>query len=380
METSVWSLWLPILVSGVVLFFASWLAWMVLPHHKGDWKGVPNEDSFAKMVREGNIAPGQYMFPYAATPEEWKSEAVQARVKSGPTGLLYVWPGHSNMGVNLFCTWLLFTVLSFVIAYLAGMVIPPGADAWPVFRFTSTAGLLTYAASGLLNAIWFRRKIWGDILDGIAYAAITGALFAWLWPGTAQLLPKPAMASPVFNGADDQLMPNTIGYHLVKSAYGMWLPGDTRGHWSSVWDEQIGYYEPHHLHSGDPVRQRMARERMNYSPTYLSPLMIDAVARAVGYCANDSDWNIAAAAIESTHMHRMLTYTERDIDRTAKWIAQMTTKEVHATTNFAGPVWCEGKWLEFIFDHNHWENLRQYIERHNRRRGLPAQPWGWITP
>jgi hypothetical protein len=35
-----------------------------------------------------------------------------------------------------------------------------------------------------LNAIWFRRKILGDVIDGIAYGLITGAIFAFLWPGS----------------------------------------------------------------------------------------------------------------------------------------------------------------------------------------------------
>ena len=41
METSLISLWLPIVLSGVALFFASWAAWMLLPHHKGEWKALP---------------------------------------------------------------------------------------------------------------------------------------------------------------------------------------------------------------------------------------------------------------------------------------------------------------------------------------------------
>jgi REP element-mobilizing transposase RayT len=174
-------------------------------------------------------------------------------------------------------------------------------------------------------------------------------------------------------------MPRTIGYHLVKSAYGHWLPGDQRGHWSSAWDEQIGYFQPHHLHAGDPIRERIAEERMKHPPTRFTSSMIDAVACAVGECAEDSDWRVAAAAIEPTHMHLLLTYTERDIDGTAKWIAQVTTKKIHTTTRFTGPVWCEGKWLEFIFELDHWENTGRYIERHNLRRGLPARPWEWIT-
>jgi REP element-mobilizing transposase RayT len=174
-------------------------------------------------------------------------------------------------------------------------------------------------------------------------------------------------------------MPRTIGYHFVKSGYGLWLPGDQRGHWSSAWDDQIGYFEPHHLHSGDPIRERMAKERLKHPPTRFTPAMINAIAGAVGDCVSESDWRVIASTIEPTHMHLLLTYTEREIDRTAKWIAQRTTKEVHKTTNFAGQVWCEGKWLEFIFDLDHWENTRQYIERHNQRRGLPARPWDWIT-
>jgi REP element-mobilizing transposase RayT len=165
----------------------------------------------------------------------------------------------------------------------------------------------------------------------------------------------------------------------VKSGFGLWLPGDARGHWSAAWDEQIGYFEPHHLHPGDPNRERMARERMNHSPTRLTSAMIDAVAAAIGECAACSDWRVAAAAIESTHIHLLLTYTKRDIDGTAKWIAQQTTKMVHRSTDFCGPVWCEGKWREFIFDDGHWENTRRYIDRHNLRRGLRSRPWDWIV-
>jgi hypothetical protein len=184
MATSLASLWLPILLSGVALFIASFLAWMVIGHHKADSSGLQNEDAFSKFVRECNLAPGAYMFPHCPTKEEWKSEAFQERMKSGPNGMLYIWQPNINMGFNMFLTFLLFTAISFVIAYLAGMVIPPGADPWFVFRFVATAAVLVHATSGLLNAIWFRRKILGDVIDGIAYGLITGAIFAAMWPGS----------------------------------------------------------------------------------------------------------------------------------------------------------------------------------------------------
>ena len=76
-------------------------------------------------------------------------------------------------------------------------------------------------------------------------------------------------------------MPNTIGYHVVKSCYGLWLPGDERGSWSDAWDKEIGFIEPHKLHPGDPTRARMAKERMKQPAVRLSAAGINAVAEAV---------------------------------------------------------------------------------------------------
>jgi hypothetical protein len=182
MQTAMLSLWLPIVVSGVALFFASWLAWMMLPHHKKEWRGLANEDAVMSLIRSGGVAPGQYMFPYASCAADMGSAEHKAKMQAGPNGNLVVWPGPVNMGVNMLCTIVFFSVVSFVIAYLAAMVIAPGADRWFVFRFVGTAGILTYGSANILNGIWFGRKMFGDIMDGIAYGLITGGIFAWLWP------------------------------------------------------------------------------------------------------------------------------------------------------------------------------------------------------
>jgi hypothetical protein len=185
MDTSVWSLWLPIIVSGVALFFASWAAWMLLPHHKSEWRGLPNEDAFLNSLRGGGVPSGQYMFPYACKPEDWKREEFQNRVKSGPNGTLTIWKKPPNMGINMACTLAFFTIANFVIAYLAGIAVDPGESFMQVFRFVGTAGILTYGTANILNGIWFGRKMVADIVDGVVYGLITGAIFALLWPGVA---------------------------------------------------------------------------------------------------------------------------------------------------------------------------------------------------
>jgi hypothetical protein len=184
METSLASLWLPVVLSGIALFFASWAAWMVLPHHKGEWIGLPNEDAVMNQLKGDNLPPGQYCFPYAGKPEDMKSEAYKAKMKAGPRGMLTLWKEAPNMGVNMVCTVAFFLIANAVIAYLAGMVLSPipETDRWFVFRFVGTAGILTYGTANILNGIWFGRKMVGDIADGIVYGIITGVIFALLWP------------------------------------------------------------------------------------------------------------------------------------------------------------------------------------------------------
>ena len=106
------------------------------------------------------------------------TEEFKRRKEAGPSGFLTVWQTWPNMGVNMLCTVLFFTIANGVIGYLAGMVIPPGADRWFVFRFVGTAGILTYGTANILNGIWFNRKMVADIVDGIVYGLITGLIFA----------------------------------------------------------------------------------------------------------------------------------------------------------------------------------------------------------
>src|SRR3954470_6606090 len=139
MLTGLSSLWLPIILSGVALFFASFTAWMLLPHHKGEWKGLPDEDGVMAALRKFNIPPGQYNFPHACNHEEMNTDDFK-RKEAGPSGFLTVWQTWPNMSVNMVCTVLFFTVANFVIGYLAGSVIPPGTSFMSVFRFVGTAG------------------------------------------------------------------------------------------------------------------------------------------------------------------------------------------------------------------------------------------------
>jgi hypothetical protein len=116
-------------------------------------------------------------------------------------------------------------------------------------------------------------------------------------------------------------MRKTLGIHYARSAYGLWLPGDDRGHWSEAWDAQIGFIKPHTLHEGDPVRLRMAEERMKHPPVRWDEKMQQVITSTLAKCAANSPWNVESYCIEETHFHGLFSTSPLNIDRTVKWIA-----------------------------------------------------------
>src|SRR3990172_12571571 len=109
-----------------------------------------------------NVQPGQYMFPHCGFGDHNSAEFKRKR-EQGPCGTMIVTSGKYNMGLNLVCTFLFFLVASFCIGYLATIGLKPGETFMQVFRFVGTAGILTYAAAEIPNAIWFNRKVRNDI-------------------------------------------------------------------------------------------------------------------------------------------------------------------------------------------------------------------------
>ncbi len=186
-------LWLPILVSGVLVFFASALIWIVLPHHKADIKTLENEEDFDAAIQSLGIKPGFYMYP-GCHGKDIKSEAFQARYKSGPWGTINVLGSMPNYGANLLKTFLAYLAITAMAGYLAGIGLAPGADYMEVFRVVGTAGILGFCMGGLANDFFTgkpTRFLITCFLDGVVFALLTAGVFAWLWPegGVSGIVP-----------------------------------------------------------------------------------------------------------------------------------------------------------------------------------------------
>ena len=78
-------LWLPILVSTVLVFAASNLVWMVLPHHKSDTRALPDESTVLDALGKQGLRPGLYRFPWARSMAEMKDPAFVAKLDKSNT-------------------------------------------------------------------------------------------------------------------------------------------------------------------------------------------------------------------------------------------------------------------------------------------------------
>lgn len=181
------SLWLPILLSAVVVFVISSLVHMVIKWHASDYNGLTNEDAVRAAIRAGNPLPGRYVLPHCKDMKDMASVAMIRKYQEGPVGHFTLGPcGAPNMGKHLGLWFLWSLVIAAVAAYLAWRAC--GMDPKQAARAAKWAGSVTFIAHGfgtVTESIWMMRP-WSSsakhVLDAALYAAGTWAVFLWLWP------------------------------------------------------------------------------------------------------------------------------------------------------------------------------------------------------
>jgi len=179
------ALWLPIVLSAVIVFVASSIMHMVLPYHHSDYQQLPEEEKVLAPLRGASLKRGLYAFPYC-THKEMKSPAMVEKFKQGPVGLLTVFPsGPVNMPKYLVQWFVFCLVIGFFVAYLTGHTVGEGAPYLQVFRVAGTAAFLGYGLGNLSNSIW-KGQPWSntikEVCDGLIYGLLTAGTFGWLWP------------------------------------------------------------------------------------------------------------------------------------------------------------------------------------------------------
>ena len=183
---SIVSLWLPIVLSAVAVFFLSFIFHMVLPFHRSDYAKLPSEDDAMDALRKLGIPPGDYMVPCAGSPEAMKDPAFRQKFEKGPVLMMTVMkPGPMSMGKNLVQWFIYCLAVGVFAAYIAGRALEAGAPYLRAFRFAGATAFIGYTLALWQDSIWYQRK-WSTTIrnsvDGLVYGLVTGGVFGWLWP------------------------------------------------------------------------------------------------------------------------------------------------------------------------------------------------------
>ena len=180
------ALWIPILLSAVIVFVVSSIIHMMLPYHRTDFGRIPDEDKVMEGLRKFNVPPGDYLMPCAGSPREMGTPAFIEKMKKGPVACLTVMKsGPPSMIGNLVLWFVYCVVVGVFAAYIAGRAQPAGAHYLSVFRFAGCTAFVGYSLALWQNVIWYKRSWKATLkstLDGLIYGLLTGGTFGWLWP------------------------------------------------------------------------------------------------------------------------------------------------------------------------------------------------------
>ncbi len=138
-------------------------------------------------LRHFKIPSGDYVVPHAGSMKAMNSPEYKAKLEKGPLAFMTVLKdgAHGAMGAQL-GMWFCYSVLiSIFTAYVTGRTLGASPEFITIFRFGGAIAFMGYSMALLQNSIWYKRK-WSStfksMFDGLIYALVTAATFAWLWP------------------------------------------------------------------------------------------------------------------------------------------------------------------------------------------------------
>lgn len=179
------SLWMPIVLSAIIVFVASSIMHMLLPYHRNDYRKLPDEEKVLGFLRGVGLTRGLYVFPFG-THKDMNTPEMKEKYKQGPVGMMTVLESAPPAMPKFLGLWFLYClIIGFFVAYLAWHTLAVGTNYIVVFRVVGTAAFLAYGVGQLSNGIW-KSQPWSmtikEALDGLVYALLTAGTFGWLWP------------------------------------------------------------------------------------------------------------------------------------------------------------------------------------------------------
>jgi REP element-mobilizing transposase RayT len=192
-----------------------------------------------------------------------------------------------------------------------------------------------------------------------------------------------------------------IGFHVIFTAYGFWLPNDPRGSWSKF----VGAWEllrfgratttnerrslarkPH-----DRRRRLAAKNALKYLAVQFTGAQARAVGRGFAGHVKSSGLNIWSCSILPEHTHLVVGQHRYGIEQIANLLKGAATRRlnaegIHPLHRFNAPngkppkPWAQSLWKVFLRTPADVRRAIRYVENNRAKEGLPRQRWSFVTP
>jgi len=189
-----------------------------------------------------------------------------------------------------------------------------------------------------------------------------------------------------------------VGYHVIFSTYGFWLPNDPRGSWSNFvasWDLFLHgratkttetrslARRPH-----DAMRRRAAKSALQNPPVRLSGIQARSVGIGFGRYVRQSGLPVWACAIMPDHVHLVFGVWRLQVEQTVIQLKGTPARELKADglypTDELGierdsKVFARGEWKVFLHPGDVRRAIR-YVENNPLKENKRRQNWSFVVP
>ncbi len=192
-----------------------------------------------------------------------------------------------------------------------------------------------------------------------------------------------------------------LGYHVIITACGFWLPNDSRGSWSdfvAAWEllrfggkaTKVGTRKSVAGQPHDVVARLATKQRLKYPAVTFTGIQARAVGRGFANVVAHSDLTIWACSILPEHVHLVIRRHRYEVEKAVNFLKgdatrRLKAERLHPLAAFAddkGPPtpWAHKQWKVFLDSFEDIRRAIRYVQDNPEKEGKPRQEWAFVRP
>jgi len=185
-----------------------------------------------------------------------------------------------------------------------------------------------------------------------------------------------------------------LGYHVIFTTYGFWLPNDPRGSWSEfvgAWElfrfghaTKINTRQSQAAIEHDSKHRLAAKSALKYPAVHFTGVQARAVGEGFAKLAEKSDLAVRACSILPEHVHMVIGRHTYHIEQAVTLFKGEATRQLigQGLHPFRGipPVrgrlpqpWARGEWKVYLDDLLDIERAIKYVEENPLKKDKPLK-------